>query len=169
VAALMPRRSDFGVCRGRGWAEWMVRLGTFSRFGHAVVAVSDVHADGTIDIVEAMPHGARRRTVDPAGYVWSRCPLTDAQRDQIEVAAVDCIGLPYDLWAIWGFFWRFWGAKLRQQSADHADAKMICSELASWSYRRAGHEIAPAATVACGDVSPGDLAQHILIESTGAA
>jgi uncharacterized protein YycO len=157
----MPRLGDFGVCPGKGWAEWLVRLGTFSRFGHACVAVTDTDADGRLTIVEAMPNGARRRTVDHTEFLWSRCDLTAEQRTRIADDAIACVGIPYDLWAIWGFVVRFWGAKLRKQSADHADAKMICSELATWCYRRAGHEVAPSSDVACGDVSPGDLGQHI--------
>lgn len=148
---------DFGLQPGGGLAGWMVRLGTFSRYGHAAVVVNT----SPLEIVEAAGAGARRRPADVSEFVWSRCPLTLEQRTDIADEAIRCIGLPYDYRDIAGFVLRFLGARIRGRSGDHADSRLICSELVAWCYRVAGHEVAPSPDVAPGDVSPGDLADHL--------
>jgi uncharacterized protein YycO len=153
----VPQLGDFGLQPGGGLVGWMVRLGTFSRYGHSAVVVNTA----PLEIVEAAGHGARRRGCRPDEFLWSRCPLTAEQRATVAAEAVACIGLPYDYGDIAGFVLRFFGAKIRGQSSDHADTRLICSELCVWAYRVAGHEIAPSPQIAPGDVSPGDLAQHI--------
>lgn len=156
---IWPQLGDYGLQSGGGWGGWLIRLGTFSRYGHAAVIVST----DPLEIVEATPGGARRRPVTPDEFVWSHCPLTDAQRLRIAAEAVACIGYPYDFGDIAGFVARFFGAKVRGRSSDHADNRLICSELVAWCYRVAGHEVANS-QVAPGDVSPGDLADHITRE-----
>lgn len=153
---------DFGLSHGGGLAGWLVRLGTFSRYGHACVVVNTA----PLEIVEAAGHGARRRGCDPGEFVWSRCPLTLGQRTDIADEAVRCIGLPYGWGDIALFVVRFFGAKIRQHSADHADQRLVCSELVAWCYRHAGHEVAPSPDIAVGDVSPGDLSDHIIREAS---
>jgi hypothetical protein len=84
------------------------------------------------------------------------------QRLVIATLARQCIGLPYDWWDIVKFVLRFFGAKIRGKSSDHADNRLICSEVVCWAYREAGHEVARKSTIAPGDCSPGDLMQHIV-------
>lgn len=153
-----PQPGDFGVTAGSGWAMWFVRLGTFSRYGHAAVAV-ETDALGGVTVIEAAGGGARRRRVAPGSFVWSAAALTAQQRHAIVEAATGCLGLPYDWADIIRFIPRFWGARLRKRSPDHADDRLICSELVVWVYRQAGVDLAP--NVAAGDVSPGDLADWI--------
>ncbi len=156
-----PQLGDFGVQSGGGWGGWLIRLGTFSRYGHACIVVSV----DPLQIVEATPGGARRRGCRPDEFVWSRCPLTVAQRGVVRDEARKCIGLPYDWRDIAKFFPRFFGAKIRGHSGDHADSRLICSELVAWCYRVAGHDVASTRETAPGDVSPGDLADHVTREA----
>lgn len=138
---------------------WCVRVGTLSRWGHACVAVGDAAA-GQIQIVEAMPEGVRTRTSPVGDWTWSNVALTDAQRDHIAGIAFSEVGRPYDWGSIAGFVLRHFGAHVRGRSNDHPDDKLICSELAAWSYREAGVDLIPG--VAPGDISPGDLAQYLV-------
>lgn len=169
TTTVVPRIGDFGLARGGGVTGWLVRLGTFSRYGHAAVVarIDPTRTGANVEIVEAARAGARRRWIDPdAGeFIWSRCPLTTEQRVRIALEADRCVSLPYDYRDIAAFVLRFFGAKIRGRSADHPDGRLICSELCVWTYRVAGHEIAPSPDVAPGDVSPGDLADHITREA----
>jgi uncharacterized protein YycO len=136
----------------------LVRLGTFSRFGHACIAEA-VGVDGRVAVIEPMPSGCRRRVARLGEFVWSDLDLSDAQRVGVVKYAVTTIGLPYDWRSIAGFLWRFWGARVRGRSDDHADDKLICSELVVWAYRQVGIDLAPGK--APGDVSPGDLDAYL--------
>lgn len=138
---------------------FFVRVGTLSRYGHACVAIGEPSGD-MVQIVEAMPDGVRCRTARISEWTWSNVELTDEQRADIALTAFNEVGKPYDWGSIAGFILRHFGARLRGRSEDHPDTKLICSELAVWSYREAGVDLFPG--VAPGDVSPGDLAQYLV-------
>lgn len=163
----LPERGDFGLTKGSGLAGWVIRHGTASRYGHAVVAVTGTNSKGGVSIVEADPDGARAREVPVTDYVWSNLPLTEHQRSTIVGKAVACVGLPYDWQAILGFVIRVWKAKWSTGSDDHADDKLICSELVAWCYREAGIDLGQG--TAPGDVSPGDLADWLFRQSLGSS
>lgn len=164
-----PRPGDYGLTAGHGRAMWLVRLGTFSRYGHAAICVGVEQAPtGEVRpiIVEASGDGARQRVVtDPGEFVWSarRIGLTGAQRTGIVEEAKACIGIPYDYWAILCFIGRVWKSRLfKTDPARPGDDKLICSELVVWAYREGpgrtdapGMDLAPGKSP--GDVSPGDL------------
>lgn len=154
----VPRPGDFGLARGQGAAMFAVRLGTFSRYGHACI-VEAVGDGGEIFIIEPMPDGCRRRSARPNEFVWSDVTLSTGQRETIVAYAQTTIGLPYDWAAIAGFVARFWFHKFTGRSDDHADRRLICSELVVWAYREAG--VAIMTGKAPGDVSPGDLDQWL--------
>lgn len=153
-----PQLGDFGLTKGSGLAMFVIRHGTASRYGHAAVAIGDAFGE-YVWIVEAMPEGARKRMAKVDEFVWSNLPLTADQREAVAVYALQTEGIPYDWKAIIGFVIRFWKAKWSTGSDDHADDRMICSELVAWAYREAGIDLAPG--VAPGDVSPGDLADWL--------
>jgi hypothetical protein len=157
-----PEVGDFGLTKGKGLAMFAIRHLTASRYGHAAICLGMGGGGftGMALIVEAMPDGARTRWVEPDEFVWSNLPLTEVQRNAIYVKALSCVGLPYDWKAIIGFAIRVWKAKWSTGSDDHADDKVICSELVAWAYREAGFDLAPG--VAPGDVSPGDLENWLL-------
>ncbi len=153
-----PTPGSFGLAKGGGWPMRIVRLGTFSRFGHACICEA-VDAAGRAWIIEPMPTGCRVRLAEPGEFVWSDIPLTENQAQAIVTYARECVGLPYDWRSIAGFVLRFWGAKVRGRSDDHADDRLLCSEMVVWAYRRAGIDLAPGK--APGDVSPGDLDEFL--------
>lgn len=174
---MRPRAGDFGV-QPFDLAAWRrnrsnrvqaaICVGTLSRYWHACVIVAVAAGPGVpalaprrVEIVEAAQGGARTRWVNEDEFVWSRCDLTDEQRGRIVAEALACLGLPYDWRDIARFLLRFFGSTIRGRSGDHPDDRLICSELVAWCYRQAGHEAAPSADIAPGDVSPGDLADHI--------
>jgi len=153
-----PRAGDFGLAKGGGALMAVVRFGTFSRYGHAAICEA-IDAGGRAWVIEPMPTGCRRRLADLGEFVWSDVDLTASQAEQIVDYARTTIGLRYDWPSILGFVARFWGAKIRGRSGDHADQKLICSELVVWAYRRVGVDLCPGK--APGDVSPGDLDQWL--------
>lgn len=157
---MAPRLGDFGIQAGSGWAMWCVRLGTLSRYGHACVAIGTPD-DGMVQIVEAMPEGVRIRASAVGEWTWGNVELTDTQRMDIALIATAEEGKPYDWGSIAGFVLRHFGAHLRGRSKDHPDTKLICSELVAWAYREAGVDLFPG--VAPGDVSPGDLANYLVV------
>lgn len=149
----LPIKGDYGCVRTTGWQAWLIRLGTFSRYNHAVVFV------GGDQVIEARPNGAGYAPI-PRDVVWSHEPLSSAQRAGVVNAATALIGTPYDWRSILGFIVRFWGRHLRPMKERNARKKMICSELVVWAYM-VGANIDLAPNVAPGDVSPGDLADRI--------
>jgi len=161
---VIPQPGDFGVAHGGGWPMWFVRLGTFSRYGHAAVCV-DVETDtdghpAAVIIIEAHPHGVERRPARPREFRWSTggpvdALLTDKTRAGIIRTCYDTVGRGYDWPSVFGFLARFFGAKIRGYDNDHADNKLFCSELVAWAFRVNGIDLFP--NVAPGSVAPGDL------------
>jgi hypothetical protein len=156
----MPTPGDFGVKPGGGLAMWLVRLGTFSRYGHAAVVVGTWHGtDLPVKIVEATPKGVVERWCHASEFRWSDggptgIGLSDLQRHHITATATAYLGRGYDWPSIGGFLVRFFGAKFGY-SPDHPDSKLMCSELVVWAYKVAGIDLFPG--TAPGDVSPGML------------
>lgn len=153
----LPQPGDFGLARGSGLAMAVVRFGTLSRYGHACVC--EYTKDGRIGIIEPMPTGCRQRVATPDEFVWSTVALTEEQRVRIVRYCIECIGIPYDWPAIAAFIPRVWGARITGRSDDHADDKLMCSEMVVWAFRRAGKDLARGR--APGDVSPGMLRQFL--------
>lgn len=156
---------DFGLVKIRGPVGLFVRLGQwfigdFSYWTHAFVYV------GRGKIVEAMPQGAKITPLSEyAGreILWSNIPLTQTQRRSISGHALDLVGTRYsfaDYLALFGE--RIgWDVKaFRQYVSD--SGHMICSQLVSEAYRRAGVELFPDKRLPQ-DVTPGDL--EILLRS----
>ena len=151
---MTPKPGDIGLVRGKGFAMWLVRLGTRSPYGHAFL----VTGDGTI--VEAQPRGARRTELHYRDVYWCTAlsdGLSDVQRSQIAVWAVAHVGTPYS-WiddAEIGFVSLFgWAPKwMRRRLAS--DRTLMCSQLCVAAYRAAGVELFPGKPD--GGESPGDL------------
>ena len=158
----LPEVGDFGLAAGSGWPMRAVRIGTFSRYGHAAICeqVNSANLGGSITIVEPMPHGCRRRVARPGEFVWSDVPLDPEQRKTVVDYAVTCIGLPYDWPAIFGFLTRHWRAKLGGSPDDRRGGEaLICSEMPVRAYRLVGVDMAPGKVASA--VSPGDLRQWL--------
>lgn len=162
-----PQRGDFGLAKGGGAIMAAVRLGTFSRYGHACICET-VHPSGAVVIIEPMPSGCRRRTARPGEFVWSDVDLDDEQRVEVVAYSAAAFGLPYDWPAIAGFIRRWWAHRLmpwRRRAAlglaavGELPARLICSELPVLAYRRVGVDMAPGKPADA--VSPGDLRQWL--------
>lgn len=168
--AFAPERADFGLAKGGGPIMAFVRLGTFSRYGHAAVC-EEVHQSGAITVIEPMPHGCRRRVARAGEFVWSDVPLTAGQRAEVVAYAQATLGVGYDWPAILGFVRRWWARRLfpwrhaaqaRRAAAERADtgaAALMCSEMVVLAYRRVGVDTAPGRPA--DTVSPGDLRQWL--------
>lgn len=139
---------------------WLVRLGTFSRYGHACEVVgTDPGRDLPVEIIEAAPRGVRRVYVHPTAFRWSTggpldAHLTDEIRSNLVERAFSVIGRGYDWPSVAAFIPRFFGSKIGW-SPEHPDDHLFCSELVVWNRREEGLKMFPG--VAPGDVSPGML------------
>jgi hypothetical protein len=150
---------SIGVESSKHWQSLAIQWGTRSRYNHVVVAET-VHDDGTVTVIEARPGGAGRRTVKAEDEVWDDFELSPEQRQTIVRSAQECLGIPYDWRDIAGFIWRFNRVKRTGKPyPDHPDNRLICSELGSWVLRQA--RVDPVPGVACGEISPGDLADFM--------
>ncbi|KQX43530.1 hypothetical protein ASD97_26015 [Streptomyces sp. Root63] len=111
-------------------------------------------------VVQAMPSGAELIRLEDASPVvmWSTdlIDLTELQRCDIVIAALDLVGTPYsflDYLSIALERLGFHSKLIRDyvQSSGH----LICSQLVVLAYERAGIELFPGTFP--GDVTPGDL------------
>lgn len=120
-----------------GWAPWLIKIGTLSRYDHVFVIVSP---DG--DIVEAEPGGARKAHISKyAGrrMIRSNDTMDSTATNTIVKNALSMVGVPYNDLAILddgleslGLFWS-WLANL----AD-GDHEVICSQLVALCGQAAG-------------------------------
>lgn len=157
-----PEPGDLGLTRGAGLAMWAVRVGTFSRYGH-VAACESVNPGGvSINIVEPMPHGCRRRVARPGEFVWSDVPLTPGQREALVAYFGQCadLRLKYDWLAVAAFLPRFWGSHIGLAPDTEASGRRImCSEMGVRGYRQVGVDMCPPKPA--GAVSPGNIRQWL--------
>jgi hypothetical protein len=173
-----PQPGDFGIKPGGGLAMWLVRLGTFSPYGHAAEVVDPVDApvwfevpeppspEHIVPIIEAAPGGVRFAWVRIEEFRWSTggpldLALTIEARRDLSRRAWAQLGRGYDWPSIAHFLFRFFGAKVGH-SHDHPDDHLICSELIVWNRRETALQHGIGALdmfpdTAPGDVSPGQL------------
>jgi cell wall-associated NlpC family hydrolase len=118
--------------------------------------VTAVHPDaGQVDLVEAMPSGARqiRAGVErlTAGHAYTRLPLTEAERARVAAAALGMVGTPYGFGqyaaiaalTLAGGETANPGGPLarwvqRRDPATGLPRRAICSQLVDEAYRQAG-------------------------------
>ena len=152
-----PRFGDYGVVKTNGFFGWLIRLGTFSRWNHAVVYV------GNGEIVSADPRGIKKKPVSEyPNIAWNKHEeLDDNQRMQIVNAALEAIGKPYDFFTIADLAFRILGLKvltagiLSRLARNHG---YICSELVAECYRKGGLVVAKEDYLC----TPGDLAERLI-------
>lgn len=107
------------------------------RFTHAYMVIKDGEFPNRLQVVEAMPRGARLAALDgrfAPGYGYVRLPLTEPQRDAVSVLALDLVGTRYSFMdyvalAAWEYEWLrpLGGAVLRRYVKS--SERMICSQL----------------------------------------
>ena len=152
-----PVYGNYGVVKTNGFFGWLIRLGTFSRWNHAVIYV------GNGEVVSADPSGVK---LDPitnwVNIAWNQHEeLDDNQRMMIVNAAREAIGKPYDFFTIFDIGFRILGLKVLSKGLLSHLAKnkgYICSELVAECYRKGGLVIAKEDWLC----TPGDLAERLI-------
>ena len=152
-----PRIGDYGVIKTHGFFGWLIRLGTFSRWNHAVIYV------GNGQVVSADPSGVK---LDPVtnwdNIAWNQHEeLDDNQRMMIVNAAREAIGKPYSFFTIFDIALRILGLKILAKGILDKLARhtgYICSELVAECYRKGGIVVAKQDYLC----TPGDLAERLI-------
>ena len=152
-----PRFGDYGVVKTNGFFGWLIRLGTFSRWNHAVLYV------GNGDIISADPRGIKKKKASEYCCIaWNQHEeLDDNQRMQIVNAALETVGKPYDFFTIADIALRSLGLKVLTKGFINRLAQSngyICSELVAECYRKGGLVIAEHDYLC----TPGDLAERLI-------
>jgi len=150
---------DYGVIKTHGFFGWLIRLGTFSRWNHAVIYI------GNGEVVSADPSGVK---IDPVtnwdNIAWNQHEeLDDNQRMMIVNAAREAVGQPYSFITILDIAFRILGLKILSEKILDRLARntgYICSELVAECYRKGGLIIAKRDFLA----SPGDLAERLIYQ-----
>ena len=154
-----PAMGDYGVIKTHGFFGWLIRLGTFSRWNHAVIYI------GNGEVVSADPSGVK---IDPVtnwdNIAWNQHEeLDDNQRMMIVNAAREAVGQPYSFITILDIAFRILGLKILSEKILDRLARntgYICSELVAECYRKGGLVIAKRDFLA----SPGDLAERLIYQ-----
>jgi uncharacterized protein YycO len=155
-----PQIGDYGVVKTKGFFGRLIRIGTTSRWNHAVIHV------GSGEVVSADPSGVKINPAsDYTNIAWNKHEeLTLAQREQIALYARSLVGKPYDFLTIADLAFRILGLKIFSKGILEKLARhrgYICSELVSECYRKAGVDL-------CGKedylVVPGDLAERLIYQ-----
>ena len=152
-----PRLGDYAVIKTNGFFGGLIRLGTFSRWNHAVIYVGNGQA------VSADPSGVKKESITAWSYMaWNQHEeLDDNQRMMIINAALEAIGKPYDFFTIADIALRILGLKVLTKGLLSHLAKnkgYICSELVAECYRKGGLIIAKEDWLC----TPGDLAERLI-------
>jgi hypothetical protein len=168
-----PQAGDIGFSKIGGRLGWWVNLGQSllgdaSPFDHVWMVVAPIgdpdFAEGLI--VEAMPHGARMRSLSDRlgeGHAYARVPLTDRQRAMAYATALTFTtprnghGVPYSFGSYLALALIHWGFTPKWLLARIAARKsLICSQLTDEFLRRIGYQLFNDGGWP-GDVSPGDV------------
>ena len=152
-----PRLGDYAVIKTNGFFGGLIRLGTFSRWNHAVIYVGNGQA------VSADPSGVKKEpTTVWSNIAWNQHEtLDDNQRMMIVNAALEAVGKPYDFFTIIDIALRILGLKIFTKGLLNRLSQnkgYICSELVAECYRKGGIVVAKADYLC----TPGDLAERLI-------
>ena len=152
-----PRIGDYGVIKTHGFFGWLIRLGTFSRWNHAIVYIGNGMA------VSADPSGVKKDPITNWDNIaWNQHEeLDDNQRMQIVNAALETVGSHYGFITIADIAFRILGLKIFSKAILDRLARhngYICSELVAECYRKGGLVIAEQDYLC----TPGDLAERLI-------
>ena len=152
-----PIAGDYGVVKTGGIFGKIIRIGTMSRWNHALIYIGDGK------IVEANPRGVAISTVDKYTKIaWNMHEeLSDDHRQTIVDHAKSTVGRPYNFGIIAMLALRALGLKVFplcfiHYLADHQG--YICSELVAECYAMAKHPVALNQDLS----NPGDLAERLI-------
>jgi uncharacterized protein YycO len=156
-----PRLGDFGVVKTSGFVGKLIRIGTASRWNHALIYI------GKDEIVEANPKGVEVSPVSKYPTIaWNRHEdLTNKQRGEIAARAMLAVGTSYSFTTIALIFFRIIGLRFLSnikffQNLGKKDG-YICSELVAECYRKSGLILINKDDFL---VVPGDLAERLVYQ-----
>lgn len=156
-----PRPGDYGVVKTNGIVAKLIRLGTLSRWNHAVICI-----EGDL-IVEARPIGVRFGKASKYNIIaWNKheVGLSDEQRNTIKDYALEQVGKPYGYLDILTLFLRIIGLRIPPVKLwNHLSQRQgfICSELVAEAYSEAGFKLI---NKPLNLVTPGDLAERLIYQ-----
>lgn len=158
--AYTPKPGDYGVVKTNGFIGRLIRIGTTSRWNHAVVCI----APGVM--VEANATGvALSPTNKYKNIAWNQHEkVTSKQRNIIIDHAISLIGKPYGFFDIFILLFRILGLRLPPQRLWNTLASRmgyICSELVAECYIKAGIALVEKPVNL---VTPGDLAERLIYQ-----
>jgi len=136
----MPNIGDYFVVRTNGWAGWLIRIGTGSKWNHAGIYIGDGK------IVEARPIGvtvSELSKYDGMPIIWNTevdTSLTEEERNRIKHRALDFVKDRYGFWSIINIALKIlflgWFPSLKRAEDENS---VICSQLVAWTYSSAAH------------------------------
>lgn len=155
-----PRPGDYGVVKTNGIVAKLIRLGTLSRWNHAVICI-----EGDL-LVEARPVGVSFGKASSYEHIaWNQHEsITDEQRAEIVDYAVAQIGKPYGFLDIFTIFLRIVGLRVPPVKLWNKLSKregFICSELVAEAYDKASFTLI---NKPLNLVTPGDLAERLIYQ-----
>jgi len=159
LSAYEPRIGDYGVVKTNGFFGLLIRLGTTSRWNHAIVYIGEGKA------VSADPTGVKIVNIsDYKNIAWNKHEmLTPIERIKIAEAAESFVGRPYDFFTISLLALRILGLKINLPFFTYLARKdgFICSELVAEAYDKAGISLLDKPDYL---VVPGDLAERLIYQ-----
>jgi hypothetical protein len=158
--AYTPKPGDYGVVKTSGFVGRLIRIGTTSRWNHAVICA------GPGVLVEANPTGVAISPINKYKVIaWNQHEsITEDQREKIVDHALSLVGRPYGFFDIFIIFLRILGLRLPPQKLWNKLAKgmgYICSELVAECYLSANFELINKPVNL---VTPGDLAERLIYQ-----
>lgn len=140
--------------------EWKLNWRGRSPKSHVGIVVQVDEAWGTVQVLEAMPRGARYRWLQPEDYKthsFIRLPLWDHERANIQSLAGAYTNKPYGFSDYLALALKHLGINFKW--LDHYIAnngRMICSQLVDDILRQVGYHVFRDGRLSQ-DVTPGDL------------
>ena len=154
-----PAIGNFGIVKTNGFAGFLIRLGTFSRWNHAFIYLGDGN------IIEARPTGVRISNISEyKNIAWNKHEdLTEEQRQQIVQTALLHKKDKYAFIDILVIAIRILGLKMRIPLVYSLAKRegVICSELVALSYASARVSLSPLPEFL---VTPGDLSEYLIYQ-----
>lgn len=159
MKAYEPQVGDYAVIKTKGFFGRLIRIGTTSRWNHAVIYI------GAGEVVSADPSGVNIGHASEYDVIaWNQHEeITHDQRLGISLYARSLVGRPYNFGIIAMLALRILGLRIFPKKFTDYLAKhdgYICSELVAECYRHAGLPLATYDYLC----TPGDLAERLIYQ-----
>lgn len=137
----MPNVGDYFVVRTNGWAGWLIRIGTGSKWNHAGIYIGDGK------IVEARPVGVTISDLskyDGMPILWNTAVdnVLPEVGQHIANRSKQFVGDKYGFWSIVNLALKIlflgWFPNMRRAENENS---VICSQLVAWAYSVGGIKV----------------------------